>query len=81
MKKVFKIWFLFTLFIIIFQFSQLIAQENCNNVPVEDTIEVVLPAINSDITEVGFAVPPIWNEVTPVNEIINIHNGSKENKG
>jgi len=50
---------LFTLFIIIFQFSQLIAQENCNNVPVEDTFEVVLPAINSGITEVGFAVPPI----------------------
>jgi len=72
---------LFTLIIIIFKFSQLIAQENCNNVPVEDTFEVVLPAINSGITEVGFAVPPIWNEVTPVNEIINIPNGSKENKG
>ena len=58
-----------------FQLSQLIAQENCNNDPPEDTFEVVLPAINTGITEVGFAVPPIWNDVTPVNESIDIPNG------
>ena len=68
---------LLLLFLIFLLFGQthLLAQEGCDNDTPNDTFEVVLPAINSGITEVGFPVPAIWNSVTPTDEIIHIPNG------
>lgn len=75
MKTVFKPGHSIILLLILFQFSYLLGQENCSNDPPANTFAVHLPVKNTGITEVGFPVPPIWNDVTPRDETIYIPNG------
>jgi pimeloyl-ACP methyl ester carboxylesterase len=75
MKFLSTITRLFLLSLMFFPFSFMMGQEDCDINPPDDTITIVLPAVNAGITEVGFPVPPIWNGNPHTSDVIEIPNG------